>query len=102
MSAQADLFGLEWYPDAPGHRGVSSSIEAADVAKPCAATLRERVIAFLKRSGPSTTREIARGLSADYASIQPRTSELRKMNEIEDSGKRRKEGKVSVIVWRAV
>lgn len=99
---QPDLFGLERYPLAPGHRGVSSSIEAAEVVKPSVPYLQGRVLEYLRAKGPSTTREIARGLSIDYGSIQPRTSELRKLNTIADSGARRKEGKVSVIVWRAV
>lgn len=98
-----DLFDYaETYPHAPGHRGVSSSIEAADVVKPSVPYLQGKVLEYLRVNGPSTTREIARGLSVDYASIQPRTSELRKMNKLSDSGQRRKEGRVSVIVWRAV
>lgn len=99
---QPDLFGLERYPEIPGWKRTDTSREAAEAVKPSVPYLQGKVLEYLRANGPSTTREIARGLSIEYASIQPRTSELRKLNKLSDSGARRKEGRVSVIVWRAV
>ena len=97
-----DLFTYaERYPHVPGHRGIEPSVEASEVIKPTAAYLQSKVIAFLKQYGPSTSREISAGVGVEYASIQPRTSELKKLLKIRDSGKRKKEGRVSVTVWEA-
>jgi len=99
---QPDLFSGEPYPHSPGFRKTDTSRAAAEHVKPSAPHLQQIVLSFLRSRGPATTREIAAGVNVDYASIQPRTSELSKLNKIADSGLRRKEGKVSVIVWRAV
>ena len=78
-----DLFGhaqpLE-YPDAPGHRRIATSIEAAEAMAPQIGRLQRyafEVIAERAAYG-ATTDELAAFLELDRWSIQPRTSELRR------------------------
>lgn len=79
-----DLFG---YPESPGWQRTDTSKAAAKAVKPKAPTLRQQVLDVLA-DGDMTSFEIAAALRRPYASIQPRTSELREMKLIEDSGRR--------------
>jgi hypothetical protein len=92
------------YPDAPGHRGVETSIEAADAMAPATGPLQKLVLAAIKAAGSSglTTDELAQHVRIDRGSVQPRTSELRRKHLIVDSGQRRRNrnGK-RAIVWAA-
>lgn len=97
---------LDWrptYPDVPGHRGIDTSIAAAEAVKPRAAILREKCLAYVKRWGMtgSTADECAAALKESVLAIRPRFSELLRANRIEDTGTRRKnESGRSAIVWR--
>lgn len=90
------------YPDAPGHRGVYTSIAAADAIGPALGRLQHAVFGAIRQAGKcgATTHEIADSLGIDRGSVQPRTSELRRKHMIADSGNRRpnSNGK-NAIVW---
>lgn len=92
------------YPTLPGHRGVDTSIRAAEEIAPAAGTLRAKVLAAIKATGAEglTTNELVDRLGIDRDSLQPRTSELKAQGLIRDSGQRRRNanGKLS-IVWAA-
>lgn len=94
---------LAHYPDSPGHRGVDTSVEAADAIAPRQATLQRQVLDVIVDAGDhgATTNEIADKLQIDRGSIQPRTSELRSKREIMDSGERRENANGKrAIVWK--
>jgi DNA-directed RNA polymerase specialized sigma24 family protein len=103
--AARDLFGnpepVE-YPDAPGHRGVETSIEAAESVAPMIGRLQKMTFDAITSRGAFglTADEAAEVLGMDRWSIQPRVSELRKKGLIADSGLRRRNttGK-RAIVW---
>jgi hypothetical protein len=106
-SIDQDLFGdpvpepLE-YPDAPGHRGVDTSIEAADAIAPVTGRLRKLAYSLIEAAGATglTNDELADRAEIDRGSIQPRTSELRLLGRIRDSGERRRnENGKRAIVW---
>lgn len=92
------------YPYAPGHRGVDTSVAAADEFAPSLGRLQRTVLGAIRASGVrgATTNEIAESLGIDRGSVQPRTSELRRQHLIMDSGVRRpnSNGK-NAIVWTA-
>ena len=52
-----DLF--ERYPNVPGHRGIDTSITAAEVIKPKSKILRQTVLDALSDYGPMSTFEIS-------------------------------------------
>ena len=100
-----DLFGnpepIE-YPDTPGHRGVETSIAAAEAIAPKLGRLQRMVFDAVASAGPFglTADECADRLELDRWSIQPRTSELRLKGKIVDSGLRRcNSSKKRAIVW---
>jgi len=100
-----DLFGnIEpgRYPDAPGHRGVETSIAAAEAVAPKIGRLQKMALDPIAARGPFglTADEVADALGLDRYSIQPRTSELRRKAMIVDSKLRRlnSSGK-RAIVW---
>jgi len=90
------------YPDAPGHRGVDTSIAAADALAPKLGRLQRMAEAAIRDAGESglTADEVAARLKMDRWSVQPRTSELKRKGVIRDSGQRRRNvtGKAA-IVW---
>lgn len=92
------------YPDVPGHRGVETSMEAADEIATDCARLQSMALAAIRGAGSSglTADELAAKLDMNRWSIQPRTSELRAKRLIGDSGQRRRNctGK-RAIVWVA-
>lgn len=93
------------YPDAPGHRGVETSIAAAVDIAPKLGNLQRQALAAIRDAGSYglTADELAAKLGLDRWSIQPRTSELKRKGSIRDSGNRRHNctGKMA-IVWIAV
>lgn len=93
------------YPNAPGHRGVETSVAAADALAPKLGRLQAMALAAYRAVYPQglTADELAVRLVLDRYSIQPRTSELRRKGLIRDSGQRRRNatGKAA-IVWVAV
>ena len=92
------------YPDAPGHRDVDTSIDAARIMANSASRLQRTALFALQEVGSRglTSQELADRTGIDFASIQPRTSELRRKGLIRDSGQRRRNrnGK-RAIVWVA-
>ncbi|WP_426262986.1 hypothetical protein [Sphingomonas sp. PWP1-2] len=90
------------YPEAPGHRGVDTSIAAADTVAASLGRLQRTVFCAVRDAGANgaTTNELAERLGIDRGTVQPRTSELRRQHMIADSGQRRRNanGK-SAIVW---
>ena len=107
MIGEPDLFGFTpppEYPDAPGHRGVETSIEAAEAIAPKLGRLQRMAEDAILGAGPNglTADELADRLELDRYSIQPRTSELKAKGRIIDSGLRRRNstGK-RAVVWVA-
>lgn len=90
------------YPDVPGHRGVETSVEAADAVAPTAGRLQRIVFDAIAQAGPAgrSTNELAEQLHLERGSVQPRTSELRSKRLIADSGLRRPNANGKrAIVW---
>jgi hypothetical protein len=94
----------EGYPNAPGHRAVDTSIEAAEALAPGLGRLQAMALAAIQRAGDAglTADEVAAALKLSRWTVQPRTSELRRKGAIQDSGRRRRNitGKAA-IVWTA-
>jgi hypothetical protein len=91
------------YPNAPGHRGVETSIIAAKwIAPALRANQRRALAAITVAPGGLNAWELAKALDCRTNQIQPRTSELQKMGFIRDGGKRRpNEWGNTSIVWVA-
>lgn len=89
------------YPDKPAYQGGDTSHAAAKYMVGKAPLLQSQVLHAL-RSKPMATFEIAAAINRSYRSVQPRTSELRLADRIEDSGQRKidPETQRAVIVWR--
>ena len=95
---------MSTYPDAPGHRGVDTSMAASAALAPKLGRLQHLVLVTVRNAGPHglTADELAYHVALDRWSVQPRTSELRRKGLIRDSGRRRPNttGK-RAIVWVA-
>ena len=93
---------MSTYPDAPGHRGVETSMLAAQALKTKLGRLQAMAFEAIMEAGwlGRTADELAERLHMDRYSIQPRTSELKRKGLIRDSGQRRanRSGKLA-IVW---
>ena len=93
------------YPNEPGHRGVETSVAASAALAPSLGRLQSMALTAIGLAGERglTADELAASLGMERWSIQPRTSELRRMGLIRDSGRRRSNvtGKVA-IVWIVV
>lgn len=104
-SDEPDLFGFapsSEYPDAPGHRGVATSIAAAADIAPRLGRLQRMAEDAIRASGWSglTADELAERLKLDRYSIQPRTTELKRKGLVVDSGMRRRNAtQKNAIVW---
>ena len=93
------------YPATPGHRGIDTSMAAADTIADIAGPLRRMVYKAIFEAGRYglTTDEIAGALGMPRYSVQPRTTELKHDRRIRDSGKRRQNvSGCRAIVWVAV
>lgn len=92
------------YPNYPGSRGVDTSEAAAAAMAPKIGRLQRTTLQIVKNAGLRgiTTNEIAELCDIDRGSVQPRTSELKLLGLIRDSGYRRcnANGK-KAIVWIA-
>jgi len=95
---------MSTYPNAPGHRNVDTSISAANTLAPKLGPLQQKALAAIRSTGPRglTADELAARLGLGRATIQPRTTELRRKGLVQDSGHRRlnSSGK-RAIVWVA-
>lgn len=90
------------YPAQAGHRGIDTSIAAAAIINPSLPRLQRQVFAMIAQAGASgaTCDEIADALGWERFRVRPRTSELRKLRRIVDSGVRRlSQSGVQSIVW---
>ena len=97
-----DLFeAFKTYPHVPGWQKTDTSKAAADQVSDVAG-LRKEVLKAIQGSSGLTTEEIETLTGIDYRTAQPRTSELRALGFIEDSGQRRRNrsGRAA-IVWIA-
>lgn len=93
------------YPDVPGHRGVDTSVEAANMIADVAGPMRRMVYRAVHEAGALglTTDEIAAALRMPRYSVQPRTTELKHAHRILDSGRRRLNvSGCKAIVWVVV
>ena len=92
------------YPDAPGHRAIETSIEAAKAMAPKLGRLQRMALEAIRDAGPQgrTADELAAALRLERWTVQPRASELRRKGAIQGSGQRRQNatGK-RAIVWIA-
>jgi hypothetical protein len=86
---EPNLFAI--YPDAPGHRGVATSIEAADAIAPKIGRLQRMTLEAIAVRGAfgCTADEVSDLLGVDHRSTQPRATELKLKGLIVDSGLRR-------------
>lgn len=95
---------MSTYPDAPGHRNVDTSVAAAAALAPKLGRLQRMAQDAIFDAGwlGLTADELAARLDMDRWSIQPRTTELKRIGLIRDSGQRRpnRTGK-QAIVWTA-
>ena len=105
MNDNVDLFGFvvpQAYPDVPGHRGVETSVEAAEAIAPKIGRLQRLTLAAIAEAQAAglTADEASERCDMDRWSIQPRVSELKLKGLIVDSGGRRfnSTGK-RAIVW---
>lgn len=92
------------YPNSPGHRGIDTSITAAEITASKQMTRRQLVLEVIEAANQrgAIADEIARELEWAVYEVRPRTSELRRDGKIADSGRRRKAASgVNVIVWVA-
>lgn len=102
MDSFENLWDVPAYPDAPGHRNVETSIEAAKAIAPSLGRLQRLALDAIKGRGAVglTADELAEVVGLDRYSIQPRTSELRRKYLIVDSGRRRlNSSRKRAIVW---
>jgi hypothetical protein len=73
------------YPHTPGHRGVDTSILAAQKVEPQSKRVRDLIVQALSgpfRDGGASSHLLSHYLKVDYATVQPRVSELLKMGVI--------------------
>ena len=92
------------YPHSPGHRGVDTSILAADAINKVLPRLQGSVLGAIAATGSqgATGDEIAVSLGWERFRVRPRTSELRRAGRIADSGRRRDSlSGIASIVWVA-
>ena len=91
------------YPNEAGHRGIDTSIAAAQSINRDLPQLQRMVRDVIANAGPrgATGDEIAAALDWNRFRVRPRTSELRTAKRIADSGRRRKNDAsgVAAIVW---
>jgi len=93
---------LSYSKGGAGHRGVDTSIEGVKHVQPGLPKLQGLVLGAIADAGCNGLigDEIAKRLDWEKFRVRPRTSELRIVGKIVDSGKRRKsEAGISSIVW---
>lgn len=95
---------MDSYPDAPGHRGNDTSVDAAAIAATKAPRLRRLVLGILCEHPKNlTVDQVCAIAKLPRYSLQPRFSELLKLGLIRDTGERRENvSGARAKVWRAV
>lgn len=92
------------YPYEAGHYGIDTSVAAANIINQKLPQLQSEVFSVIAAAGEhgATGDEIAAVLGWERHRVRPRTSELRRLRRIGDSGHRRlSDMGVSSIVWVA-
>lgn len=93
-----DLFN---YPKSPGFKADGTSKAAAKAMRDKAPTIRDQVLALLKRQ-PCTPDEAAAILGLSILTVRPRFSELARLHLIFKTGEtRRNDSGHKAEVWRA-
>ena len=89
------------YPNEPGHRGVATSVKAADLIAPMSSRLRALVYRTLHAYPAGlTVDELCEVVGSPRYSLQPRFTELRHAGSIHDTGQRRfNVSGARAIVW---
>lgn len=77
------------YPNSPGFKREGTSSLAAEQTRPQARTLRDSVLAALRRS-PSTADEVAAAIGKTVLATRPRLSELSALGLIVETSDRRR------------
>lgn len=89
------------YPEAPGWKARDTSVAAAEHIRPTAANIQDQCLRAYKVSGPMTADECANILGMSVLTVRPRISQLSALNQLEDTGIRRKnDSGRNAIVWR--
>lgn len=95
---------MSTYPNAPGHPNVETSNAVPKALAPNLGRLQRLALEAIRSAGRPglTSDELAGRLEMERWSIQPRTTELKRMELIRDSGLRRRNsiGK-QAIAWAA-
>lgn len=96
---------LTYKPPLPA-RNVDTSRKAAETLREASAGIRVKVLDAIRGRGErgATSKEIADITGFPYEAVQPRTSELKRLGLIVDSGQRRasRAQDKQAIVWKAV
>jgi hypothetical protein len=90
------------YPFHPGAYPIDTALAAADAIAPAVSYLQKLILGVLREVAAygATGDEIAARLGWERFRVRPRTSELRVMRKIVDSGRRRKsQSGIASIVW---
>lgn len=90
------------YPFTAGHRDIDTSIAAAELINAALPKLQRSVLSVIAAAGAhgATGDEIAAVLAWERHRVRPRTSELRRLGKIVDSGWRRPSlAGIASIVW---
>jgi len=90
------------YPFTAGHRDIDTSVAAAEVINESLPRLQRSVLSVIAAAGAhgATGDEIAAVLDWERHRVRPRTSELRRLSKIVDSGNRRDSlAGIASIVW---
>lgn len=91
------------YDSSKNHRGIDTSVEAAEMIAPLSSRLRQLVHRTLYQHPKGlTVDETCRVVERPRYSLQPRFTELKKLGLIRDTGERRfNHSGARAIVWRA-
>lgn len=93
---------IDAYPSTPGHRGIDTSVAAAEAVAHIAGPLRRIVFKAIHEAGGRglTIDELSAVTGLPRYSTQPRTTELKHDRRIRDSGHRRPNASgCNAIVW---
>jgi len=89
------------YPYSPGSQKVDTSVEAAELIKEGADTIRAKVFNVIANKGNfgATADEVADLLGLSSFTVRPRVTELYKQDKIERKDKRKNASKRSAYVY---
>ena len=92
------------YPYQPATGKTDTSAEAAEAIRPSVTQIKAMILDRLREAGPQTSVELAKAIGEEYETTQPRTSEMRALGWIRDSGLRgpSRNPKRNAIKWEVV